>query len=202
MAMKQIDGIWWPEADKHCHRVVPGQVADVDKALAYCERTRTCIQAGGNVGIWPRHLAKTFGTVWTFEPDEENFDCLNRNLSQIANIAAVNQGLGAEVSFMGMKREPENVGAHRMDGEGFYPITTIDAFGLQYADLIVLDIEGMEPLALKGAKETIRRHRPVIMVEDKGLSEHYGFPKGWSENMQGYRVAEKAHRDVILVPDD
>jgi len=198
--MKLIDGFWWPDADKHCHRAVLREVKDAERAIALCERTRTCIQAGGNVGVWANHLAKTFATVWTFEPDWENYQCLLRNKGE--RVYAIMEALGDHAGAMGMKREPANVGAHRMHGPGQIPVSTIDFHGARDVDLIALDIEGMEPLALSGAAETIRRYRPVIMVEDKAISEHYGHPKGWSENFPGYRVAKRVHRDVILVPDD
>ncbi len=198
--MKRIDRLWWPDEDEHCHKVVPRQVRDADRAIALCQRTRTCIQAGGNVGVWANHLAETFQTVWTFEPDWENYQCLLKNKAE--GVYAIMEALGDHAGAMGMKREPKNAGAHRMFGPGQIPVNTIDFHGPREVDLIALDIEGMEQLALTGAAETIRKYRPVIMVEDKGISEHYGFRKGWSETFAGYRVASRIHRDVILIPDD
>ena len=197
--MKRIEGTWWPEADRHCHRAALREVGDADRAVALCQSTRTCIQAGGNVGVWANHLAKTFETVWTFEPDWENYQCLLKNKGE--RVHAIMEALGDRAGAMGMKREPNNAGAHRMHGPGQIPVSTIDSHGAREVDLIVLDIEGMEPLALAGAAETIRKYQPVIMVEDKGISEHYGRPKGWSDNFPGYRVAARVRRDVILVPE-
>jgi FkbM family methyltransferase len=180
--------------------VVPREVCDADRAIALCKQTRTCIQAGGNVGVWANHLAKTFKTVWTFEPDWENYQCLLKNKGP--RVHAIMEALGGHQGAMGMVREPNNAGAHRMFGPGQIPVNTIDFHGARDVDLIALDIEGMEPLALSGAAETIRKYRPVLMLEDKGISEHYGHPKGWSESFPGYRVAARVHRDVILIPDD
>ncbi len=42
---------------------------------------------------------------------------------------------------------------------------TIDSMGLGRVDYIKLDVEGMEPMALAGAKETILRSKPVFTCE-------------------------------------
>lgn len=198
--MKNINGIWWPDADEECHRVVPGQAKDLDRAISYCTNTRCVVQAGGNVGIWPMRLKEGFEEVWTFEPDEENFKCLKRNIKD-KEIHTLNAALGEKIKTASLARDPKNAGAHYIIEGKEFPVTTIDSLALTTCDLIVLDIEGPEPFALEGAKETIKRHSPVLMVEDKGLSEKFGFPKGWADEFKGYRVVEKIHRDVILVPE-
>jgi FkbM family methyltransferase len=192
--------MWWPDGDKHCHKVVPRQVRDADRAIALCRRTRTCIQAGGNVGVWANHLAKMFKTVWTFEPDWENYRCLVKNRAE--GVYAIMEALGDHEGAMGMRRAPANAGAHAMHGSGQFPVNTIDFHGGRDVDLIALDIAGMEPLALAGASETIQRYRPVLMVEDKGNSENYGVAKGWPESFPGCQVGARIRRNVILVPDD
>ena len=198
--MKQINGIWWPDEDEECFPVVPGQVKDLDKAIIHCENRRCVVQAGGNVGIWPMRLAEDFGEVWTFEPDEENFRCLKKNITQ-KNVRFYNAALGEKIATASLERNPKNAGAHYLKQGEDFPVLTIDSLCLPSCDLIVLDIEGPEPLALEGAKETLKKHRPVLMVEDKGLSEKFGFPQGWSETFEGYKVAMKIHRDVVLVAE-
>jgi FkbM family methyltransferase len=201
---KWIKGFWIPKEDKHCHPAVLGNIKDIDHALKYCRYKRLCIQAGGNFGAWPAYLATEFEKVVTYEPDEVNFGALVRNTCHFRNLIPFQYGLGAEVAMVGIERDPKNVGAHQLTTTpGHIPVTTIDRGPpLANIDLIMLDIEGMEPLALEGAKQTIKRCRPVIMVEDKGLSQRYGFEKGWSREFPGYRVEETVHRDVILTPID
>jgi hypothetical protein len=48
------------------------------------------------------------------------------------------------------------------------PLTTIDTFCAEHAiapTLIKVDIEGFEIHALRGARETMLRHRPIVVVE-------------------------------------
>lgn len=201
---KWVKGFWIPKEDRHCHPAVLSTIRDIDHVLKYCENKRDCIQAGGNFGAWPAYLATEFKRVFTYEPDEVNFGALVRNTGHHRNLIPFQSGLGAESAMVGIERDPKNVGAHQLTTTpGHIPVTTIDSGNpVGDIDLIMLDIEGMEPLALLGAKRTIKRCRPVIMVEDKGLSKRYGFEKGWAQEFEGYKVAEFVHRDVILIPEE
>jgi hypothetical protein len=44
---------------------------------------------------------------------------------------------------------------------------TLDSFEFDFVGLIKLDIQGAEYPALIGARETILRHRPVLLIEEK-----------------------------------
>jgi len=200
--MKQIDGIWWPDSDKECHPVVPRHVRDMNKALPLCRSRKCVVQAGGNVGVWAGHLANEFETVWTFEPEKENYACLERNLQGVDNIHHINAALGHKAGVAGMHRVPNNAGAHWLiKGEEDIPVITIDNLKLPACDLMILDTEGNEPDILVGARETLGAHKPVLMIEDKGLSERFGAPQGWTDAIEGYQVVDRVHRDVILVPE-
>lgn len=198
--MRLEDGWWWPADDRTARSAVFGTVQDVNHAISRVLETKVCVQAGGNCGAWAHHLAIAFEQVWTIEPDFKNYLCLLRNMRR-PNIKPIWAALGAEKKMVGMLRRPENIGAHRViDGSEVAQIT-IDDLQLESCDLIVLDIEGMEYQALQGARQTIERFKPVLMVEDKGQSVEYGVPAEWSLDFPGYTVAKRIHRDVILVPD-
>jgi FkbM family methyltransferase len=48
-------------------------------------------------------------------------------------------------------------------------LKTLDAFNLP-ADFIKIDVQGHELHVLRGAAETIRRYRPILMIERNGLA--------------------------------
>lgn len=192
--------IIYPEHDKEARKVVEAQVKDLDFALDLVGNFAACVQAGGNVGVWPKYLAKRFQTVYTFEPDHENFHCLVYNAPE-PNIIKVQGFLGDDRRLVGIDRVEGNCGAHQLDGLGNIPMFRIDDLNLPNCGLIQLDIEGMEYWALNGALETLKRCKPVIMVEDKGLSERYDVKQGeirWLMKTVGYEFVKRRHRDDIF----
>jgi FkbM family methyltransferase len=196
-------GFHWPASDDWCWRVIHDELPDLDEALKLVPGRKLAVQAGGNVGVWAAHLAKTFETVMTFEPVAENYACLIRNVP--ANVISRQCGLGDKAGTTGMTMVEGNAGAHYIGGSGSIDLITLDSLGLDACDFLCLDIEGAEPMALHGAAETIRRFRPVIMMEEKGLSERYyriakGAAERWLRREFGYKVAKKVRKDVILVP--
>lgn len=195
----QVEGFEWPERDVHCRQVVFGRAKDMEPALKHCRETDIAVQAGGNAGVWPAWLAERFTAVYTFEPDHENFRCLAQNVP--GNVICLQAALGFRRTCVDLYRDHTNCGAYFVNGEGNIPTLRIDDLDLPGCDLIVLDIEGMEADALEGAMTTICRYRPVLMFEDKGLSEKYGVQKGAIEDRMaglGYNVMSRPHRDVIL----
>lgn len=157
------------------------------------------IQAGGNCGIFPKMLSRHFKTVYTFEPDEENFNCLELNVTE-KNVYAYPWALGAKGGWTDLHRDPANAGAHYMEGTGAIPVLTIDEMEYAACDLIALDIEGAEILALMGAEKTINKFKPTIIIEDKGHCKRFGYSplelKGWLNN-HGYRAVSICLRDTI-----
>lgn len=75
---------------------------------------------GANIGITSIYLAKLFpdSLIYSFEPMPENFEILQKNISEYKNIRAFNYGLGSQNgSFkVYLSSDPENYG-----GISFYP---------------------------------------------------------------------------------
>jgi hypothetical protein len=153
---------------------------------------RVAIQAGGAMGMFPKRMAQVFDAVYTFEPTSESFNCLAFNCRE-ENIIPFHAALGEK--------------ANCIVGEGIVPTIRIDDLGFKACDLLMLDIEGYELFALRGAIETIRKCHPVIVLEDKGCAQlnNFGYPRGavakYLEKEAGYTVHSRIHggRDVILV---
>jgi len=125
----------------------------------------TVIDAGASLGDHASSYATKAGTVHAFEPQVEPFECLRQNCADLPNVVLHNCGLSDRVASLKIKRE-ENAGASHIDADGDVPVevVTLDSFGLSPA-LIKWDIEGHEVLALRGARGTILRCRPIMVVE-------------------------------------
>lgn len=165
---------------------------------------RTCIQAGGCVGVWPLMLAQIFERVITFEPEIINFRCMRENVAGVANIEIFHAALwstATETMKMGLdEKYHNNCGAYFVELGGDIHTATIDSLGLDDVDLLALDIEGAEYDALMGGADTIARCRPLIVLEDKGHNERFGGKNAVALCKEmGYReIGRPTPWDVVL----
>jgi FkbM family methyltransferase len=141
---------------------------------------RVAVQAGGALGIFPKYLSERFETVYTFEPDPENFATMCRNAPE-RNIVKFQAALGCRrdlvrISHERRSRKPgtSHEGIRHVDGPGPIPTLLIDDLNLSVCNLLYLDIEGHELYALRGATETIARCRPMIAVEINEMVTYVG----------------------------
>ena len=65
-----------------------------------------------------------------------------------------------------------------------------------------MDVEGFEENALKGARKTIMRARPIIIIEQKGLGKNGMTDAEIAIMVQrmGYHFAERVWSDNVFVP--
>lgn len=191
----------WPVEDVDYKKVAFSEFGLIDKALQYSDKRGCVIQAGGALGLWPVALSELFKEVYTFEPCPYNYGYLNQNIRGIKNINAQNYGLSDWPEEKGIERNPKNLGAQRITKGSGVLLVMIDDIGLS-PDFIFLDIEGYEYKALKGAEETIRKNKPVITVESKGLCKDHGIEENAVYDFLkslGYERVEKLRRDEIYV---
>jgi FkbM family methyltransferase len=199
------NGWYVPAVDKVALDIILREVNDVEQMLPYCKQYRTAIQAGGNVGIWPKRLSKTFKQVITAEPDPDNYAALRKNIDGIDNIAPLWMAFGDKGMTASMDHiDPENVGAHQIKEGTDFTVVTIDSMGIKDCDFLQLDIEGYEHMAIVGAAQTIHKSWPVICLELKGLGKRYGADDATTISLLqswGYKIVERIHRDILFVKD-
>jgi FkbM family methyltransferase len=163
---------YWPKSDDGAwDGPVDDWIVSHGPLISTFEKKRGVIQAGGCCGMYPALLSSMYDQVLTFEPDAINFSFLEMNCEGLPNVWYSNSALGDTHKFVGVNRlTMNNVGMHQVvdTPNGDVPMTTIDseAFKLRVpVDLIWLDLEGYEYLALLGAIETIKEFHPIIGVE-------------------------------------
>jgi FkbM family methyltransferase len=160
--LKRINDDWWPDRDEGCHRV-SYDLNGADIASSYCEKHDLVIQAGGNVGVWPRFLRGLFSNVWTFEPSAENYQLMLKNLSGL-DVRMWHAALGARTGSCSMTLNPRNCGDDRTAPGLEVEVIAIDSLGVN-PDLIYLDVQGDELAVLQGAQETLSRCKPIVAFE-------------------------------------
>lgn len=144
------------------------------------KRGRNVVHAGAFFGDMLHTLSKSAATVYAFEPVLENFLFAKKNAERLGlkNVVLVNAGLGEENGLLPI-RTTDKQGRFIGGGSTFHtgaqneqhvyetaPVFRIDSLPIENVALIELDVEGFELPALKGARATIERDRPVILIED------------------------------------
>jgi FkbM family methyltransferase len=130
----------------------------------YAQQYGTVVHAGGHIGLVSLALAARFARVVTFEPAADNYAWLAQNVGACPRIQATYGALGdgQPVALVRAKYSA----CHHAKGPGTIPCYRIDDLGLAAVDVLLLDIEGGELLALQHAVETLRRCRPLLIVEE------------------------------------
>jgi FkbM family methyltransferase len=126
---------------------------------------RAVVQAGGCSGLWPLALSQYFERVYTFEPAPSNFPYLSQNIAGKPSITAYPVALGETPCGVALVRTKPKAGLWRVDGDGETPMVRLDAVVAEPVDAIVLDVEGSELPALRGAERLIAAHRPLLWFE-------------------------------------
>lgn len=206
----------WPRRDESLHGDIP-TLAHLDtEVFPLVQNKRVAVQAGGAMGMWAKRMSQVFQHVYTFEPTPDSFYCCSFNCPEM-NITPMNAALGATPGLVSMdfpehrnrsNTGKDNLGGFRCFPGGTIPTIRLDWLELPMCDLLFLDLEGYEMFALLGAIETIKRCKPVIVMEDKGCSRAFGYEKGDVEKFLAenadYKTLKRFHggRDVVCVPRD
>lgn len=136
---------------------------------------RTCVDLGGYTGDSVREFLVFFKNqtrVISLEPDPKNFKRLSRyveenglDFAELHQAAAGN--IDGEIFFEASGNRNARIGTG--GGKGVrsvsIPVRRLDSILLgERADYIKYDVEGNEYEALQGSRDTLRRHRPDLLV--------------------------------------
>lgn len=184
-------------------------LASLQAVLKLVSGRTACVQAGANLGVFPKYLAKSFRAVYVFEPAQALFPMMVANAPE-PNIIRFQAALGEMPGLVGTscsRRKhgpgPIHAGLTHIDGEGIIPTLCLDDLSLPVLDLLYLDLEGFELYALRGALQTIARCRPVIAVE---INQNIGFYGLDGDEVRalivamGYQPATTIKSDEVFVP--
>ena len=144
------------------------------------------IDGGACVGDYCVLLSRKNIKCFAFEPVLDNFNVLTKNLALnnlSGDITAYPFGLGAKNENIDFVFNPVNTGASHLAKNGdtandkveirtFDSMLPLMAIPREEHILIKLDIEGMEPEAIRGAKNFILEYPNItFVIEDKHIGE-------------------------------
>lgn len=157
-------------------------VLDQYHASQFLKKDSIVIDAGAYIGTFSIFAARMApqGRIYSFEPVAEPFQYLKENVKYYPQITCENSGLGDGIYQKNIILDPKSSGASFFEdsfscsekfGSKKYELAnviTIDAFvakhGISRIDFIKIDAEGYEARILKGAREAIKKFKPVVAM--------------------------------------
>jgi FkbM family methyltransferase len=197
---------WIPKGDKF---VLPFNLAEQDVKIygtgpQDVQKGDIVLDCGANIGVFTHEaLAAGASKVIAIEPAPDNLECLRRNYKdEIARgqVIVVPKGVWDKDDTLTLAVDPNNTAADSfvIRHEGLtpsiqVPLTTIDKLvaelKLPRVDYIKMDIEGAEPNALQGARETLKTWTPRISISSYHQPDHpVRIPKIILETNSDYRM--------------
>ena len=180
-------GWWMPAYEEHLPEWMENQQQRRGKRLCYqlhkyqaaiphLKHNKLAIDIGAHIGLWSYHMALDFQKVVSFEPFPLHQDCFVRNMAAFDNVKLERVALGPHDGKVElMTRTHGSSGDTGIVGDGKIPMKRLDDYHFDAISLIKIDCEGYEASVIIGAMGVIQRHKPTIIVEQKGdMSKRYG----------------------------
>ncbi len=131
------------------------------------------VDIGANIGFFTNEFLKLGAEVHAFEPASRSFEILRKNAPQARLYrCAISDSFASKELYLNDYNHGDNRLLERgMDSEPVFTVP-LDAFNLS-PHFIKIDTQGSEVKVLRGARETIARSHPTLLVEywPKGLFE-------------------------------
>jgi len=156
---------------------------EVRLLAALVEAGRTAIDIGANKGVYSYVLSPICRQVMAFEPNPKMFHLLIKSVP--ANVetfeVALSNAAGEADLILPIQRsgrfsnQGATLQAKKIDGGKEFETLTVtqkplDSYDFQDISFIKIDVEGFELEVIQGAKETLARERPNLLVE---IDEHH-----------------------------
>lgn len=168
-------------------------IQDTYHAKEFIKNDSYIIDVGANIGIFSIFAAQLSknGFVFSFEPQKDTFEILHKNSSFYKNIKIFKFALGdrerkEKILVFPISREISTMidsDVSKKFTESFQEyfeeevsVIPLDKFirdnSIHKVDFIKIDTEGYELKILEGAKETIKKFKPIIAISAYHHPEH------------------------------
>lgn len=164
-------GLVWVMREGSDDRLGPAHEGALD-AIVRVPRGGVLVDVGAHVGHFTLRAAREAAVVVAFEPGARQREALEENLrlNGIGNVRVVPKAAWDRETRLSFRPgENGELGQSRVEEgpDADVDATTIDAqtMDLPRVDLVKIDVQGAEARALAGARETLARFRPRVVVE-------------------------------------
>ena len=174
------------------------------EALGRTTGRGVAVDVGAHIGLFSYWMVRDFDQVIAFEPVEAHRECWRANVPERVQDLLYPFALGATDGSVRLEPvDPSSSGGTYVAGTGPIDMYPLDRFNLQRLDLLKIDCEGYERNVLEGAVRTVKRCRPVVVVEQrpKQVALHGNGATDAVKGLQrlGASVAWSDQRDFVMV---
>ena len=168
--------VWLPDGDTWYKWSDNWELGEYNEVMQHISEKNVAIDIGAHVGLWSNRLVKDFKHVHCFEPVPKHIECWHKNVTKefnnvdlynvalsniegtnTLNVCTINSGMSTFTP-----KEYTNVGKWSKVEVKTRPL---DSYDFDKIDFIKIDVEDHEYKLLLGAKETIKKHKPVLYIE-------------------------------------
>ena len=165
------------------------------------------LDIGANIGNHTLYFANELhaSKVISFEPVHGTFEILKKNIEinnlkdrvEIHNCGLSDKDGTASIGHL----DPGNIGGTDLiESGGDMVIKTLDDFNIPKVTFMKIDVEGMEIKMLEGAIKTIKRNRPVIMIES--FSEKFPMVDDFFSDLNYDHIMTNPWQDYLFYPKE
>jgi len=140
--------------------------------LSLCEllssKDKVFVDVGACTGKYAIRMSKFYGKVIAIEPNPINLDYLKENieLNDCKNIEIIDKAISNTkgVTRLALKGAQSHIAASDTKNSIVVDVETLDNL-VEHADVIKIDVEGVEWLVVRGAEKLIDKSRPIFIIE-------------------------------------
>jgi FkbM family methyltransferase len=197
--------IWWPKGELACYKWTSKEIDIPAWVSSHTDKKSVIVQAGGNAGWYAKLYSEIFDRVYVFEPEYINFICLNLNVP-FNHVIKIQACLGDKRELVKVKSKESDRGkthvvkSNKNNIPANIPTLMIDDLNLDECSVIHLDVEGYELFALRGARNTIEKFKPLIALENRDHWLRYNVTTEEINDFLksfGYKVIDQYREEII-----
>lgn len=150
----------------------------IEQFKNYCKPGMNVLDIGANIGVYTMLAAKIVGPqgrVFAYEPYPTNCTLIRKGImeNQFTNIKLFQNAVSKKEEFIYLDSEPGGSNCMSINVDSNYvpelivqSVTVDDTIPKETKiDLIKIDIEGFEGIAIQGMMKTLTNHRPIVFME-------------------------------------
>tara|TARA_B100000424_G_scaffold8297_1_gene6247 strand:+ start:1414 stop:2055 length:642 start_codon:yes stop_codon:yes gene_type:complete len=210
MSIEQLsNGLWVPSGDAQIEQWrEKGYPHMQDKCLnqfvEWCEKNnkkfKLILDIGAWCGTWALAMKNFADKIYCYEPNKTHFECLIKNLGQFEHIKLHNHAVGNLDGKIKLTDDAATQNTRVVFEQGETVICKLDSMQLNDADMLKIDVEGLEMQVLQGA-ENLLDNIEFVMIELNNNSKRYGSSNGLIQKHMkklGYKQLIKTWPDIVF----